>query len=59
MCTVSQGNDKEYREVITNFAKRCELNHLHINPSKTKEVVSRKPHAPVKIQGLDTDIVEQ
>ena len=41
----------------------CALNHLHINASKTKEVVidfSRKPHltAPVNIQGLDIEVVE-
>lgn len=29
----------EYREVITNFVDWCELNHLHINPCKTRVVV--------------------
>lgn len=53
---VSQGNDLGYREVITKFVDWSELDHLHINPSKTKEVVinfSRKPPhiAPVNIQG--------
>ncbi|TWW77998.1 putative RNA-directed DNA polymerase from transposon BS [Takifugu flavidus] len=61
---VSEGNELEYREVITNFVAWCELNHLRINTSKTKEVVidfSRKaPHtAPVNIQGLDIEIVEE
>ncbi|TWW56167.1 putative RNA-directed DNA polymerase from transposon BS [Takifugu flavidus] len=61
---VSEGNELEYREVITNFVAWCELNHLRINASKTKEVVidfSRKAShtAPVNIQGLDIEIVEE
>ncbi|TWW54042.1 hypothetical protein D4764_0214270, partial [Takifugu flavidus] len=61
---VSEGNELEYREVISNFVAWCELNHLRINTSKTKEVAidfSRKaPHtAPVNIQGLDIEIVEE
>lgn len=60
---VSQGNDLEHREVIASFENWCEL-HLHIDPSKTKEVVidfSRKPlhTTPVNMQGLDTEIMEQ
>ncbi|TWW66493.1 hypothetical protein D4764_20G0005250 [Takifugu flavidus] len=52
------------REVITNFVAWCELNHLRINASKTKEVVidfSRKAShiAPVNIQGLDIEIAEE
>ncbi|TWW67285.1 hypothetical protein D4764_02G0003260 [Takifugu flavidus] len=34
---VSEGNELEYREVITNFVAWCELNHLRINASKTNE----------------------
>ncbi|TWW71212.1 putative RNA-directed DNA polymerase from transposon BS [Takifugu flavidus] len=30
---VSEGNELEYREVITNFVAWCKLNHLHINTS--------------------------
>ncbi|TWW70659.1 hypothetical protein D4764_17G0001420 [Takifugu flavidus] len=61
---VSEGNEFEYREVITNFVTWCELNHLRINTSKTKEVVidfGRKAShtAPVNIQGLDIEIVEE
>ncbi|XP_056908721.1 uncharacterized protein LOC130536643 [Takifugu flavidus] len=61
---VSEGNELEYREVITNFVAWCELNHLRINASKTKEVVidfSRKAShiAPMNIQGLDIEIVEE
>ncbi|KAI3352135.1 hypothetical protein L3Q82_020942, partial [Scortum barcoo] len=55
----TQGNDCEYRKVIMDFVNWCELNHLQVNASKTKEMVidfSRKPSsniAPVNIQGLD------
>ncbi|KAI3376361.1 hypothetical protein L3Q82_016849, partial [Scortum barcoo] len=58
---VSEGNDCEYRKVIMDFVDWCELNHLQVNASKTKEMVidfSRKPSsdiAPVNIQGLDIE----
>ncbi|TWW77710.1 hypothetical protein D4764_12G0011000 [Takifugu flavidus] len=48
---VSEGDELEYREVITNFVTWCELNHLRINTSKTKEVVIDS--------GLDIEIVEE
>ncbi|KAI3352929.1 hypothetical protein L3Q82_019492 [Scortum barcoo] len=58
---VSEGNDCEYRKVIMDFVDWCELNHLQVNASKTKEMVidfSRKPSseiAPMNIQGLDIE----
>ncbi|KAI3356779.1 hypothetical protein L3Q82_003318 [Scortum barcoo] len=60
---VSEGNDCEYRKLIMDFVDWCELNHLQVNASKTKEMVidfSRKPSseiAPVNIQGLDIERV--
>ncbi|KAI3357214.1 hypothetical protein L3Q82_015682 [Scortum barcoo] len=60
---VSEGNDCEYRKVIMDFVDWCELNHLQVNASKTKEIVidfGRKPSseiAPVNIQGLDIERV--
>ncbi|KAI3371949.1 hypothetical protein L3Q82_006822 [Scortum barcoo] len=60
---VSEGNDCEYRKVIMDFVDWCELNHLQVNASKTKEMVidfSRKPSAdiaPLNIQGLDIERV--
>ncbi|KAI3363852.1 hypothetical protein L3Q82_001458 [Scortum barcoo] len=36
---VSEGNDCEYRKVIVDFVDWCELNHLQVNASKTKEMV--------------------
>ena len=61
---VTEGNDLEYRKVITNFVTWCELTHLCINGSRTKEVVidfrRKAPQtAPVNIQGLDIEIVEE
>lgn len=62
---VSEGNDCEHRKVIMDFVNWCELNHLQINASKTKEMAidfSRKPSsniAPVNIQGLHIQIVRK
>ena len=59
---VSEGNDCEYRSVIKDFVYWCELNHLQLNASKTKEMVidfHRKPShtPPLNIQGLDIERV--
>ena len=53
---VSEGNDLEYREVISNFVSWCELNQLHLNTSKTKEMMidfrrETSHFSPVNIQG--------
>ncbi|KAF7644467.1 hypothetical protein LDENG_00221510 [Lucifuga dentata] len=60
---VSDGNELEYRGVIKDFVDWCGMNHLHINASKTKEMVidfRRKspPTTLVNIQGLDIETVE-
>ncbi|KAI3372222.1 hypothetical protein L3Q82_022660 [Scortum barcoo] len=47
---VSEGNDCEYRKLIMDFVNWCELNHLQVNASKTKEMVidfSRKPSSEI------------
>ncbi|KAI3358530.1 hypothetical protein L3Q82_014948, partial [Scortum barcoo] len=55
---VSEGNDCEYRKVIMDFVDWCELNHLQVNTSKTKEMVKPSSEiAPVNIQGLDIERV--
>ena len=36
---VSVGNEQEYRGVVNDFVKWCECSHLHVNNSKTKEMV--------------------
>nr|XP_024655446.1 prostaglandin reductase 1-like [Maylandia zebra] len=60
---VSDGNDQEYRGVISDFVGWCETNVLQINAGKTKEMIidfSRKspPTTPVNIQGKDIEIVD-
>ena len=59
---VSEGDEQEYRGAITDFVDWCEVNHLHYNASKTKEmVVDFRRKAPrtarVNIQGLGIEIV--
>ena len=39
---VTEGNELEYREV-KDFIDWCELNHLHLNASKTKGDGDRLP----------------
>ena len=52
---VTEGNDLEYRKVITNFVAWCELDHLCISASKTKIMEEYKYLGVHKQQiGLDT-----
>ena len=58
-----QGEEAEYRAVVDNFVSWCELNHLQLNTTKTKELVvdlrrTRTPVTPVSILGHNVDIVE-
>lgn len=60
---VSDGNDQEYRGVISDFVGWCETNVLQINAGKTQEMIidfRRKspPTTPVNIQGKDIEIVD-
>ena len=53
----------EYRAVVDNFVSWCELNHLQLNTTKTKELVvdlrrTRTPVTSVSILGHNVDIVE-
>ncbi|KAI4897971.1 hypothetical protein NFI96_009241, partial [Prochilodus magdalenae] len=60
---ISNGNDREYRELTKDFVKWCQRNCLQINAGKTKELVvdfRRAKHSPpllVNIQGTDIEIV--
>ncbi|XP_062849705.1 uncharacterized protein LOC134311986 [Trichomycterus rosablanca] len=61
---LSDGNEQDYRSIIKDFVTWCELNVLHINTSKTKELVidfRKKSHhtTPVCIQGLDIEMVNE
>jgi len=61
---ISADDDREYRELNQDFMEWCQRNRLHINSSKTKELVvdfrrgKRTPPVPVSIQGLDIEIVK-
>ncbi|KAI3355495.1 hypothetical protein L3Q82_018337 [Scortum barcoo] len=61
---ITDGDDREYRGLIQDFADWCLRNNLQINTSKTKELVvdfrrrSHSPPAPVSIQGTDIDTVK-
>ena len=55
--------EAEYRAVLENFVTWCELNHLHLNTTQTKELVvelrrTKTPATPVSILGHNMDIVE-
>ncbi|KAI3372979.1 hypothetical protein L3Q82_023423, partial [Scortum barcoo] len=62
--TDHNGDDREYRGLIQDFADWCLRNNLQINAGKTKELVvdfrrrSHSPPAPVSIQGTDIDTVK-
>ncbi|KAI3357032.1 hypothetical protein L3Q82_003661 [Scortum barcoo] len=57
---ITDGDDREYRGLIQDFADWCLRNNLQINAGKTKELVvdfrrrSHSPPAPVSIQGKRT-----
>ncbi|XP_051785266.1 uncharacterized protein LOC127528437 [Erpetoichthys calabaricus] len=53
---IRSGQEEEYRNLINDFVKWCDSNHLHLNTSKTKELVVdfRRPRPlmdPVIIRG--------
>ena len=59
---ISEGNEQEYRQVIKDFVNWCQLNHLHLNASKTQEMIidfRRKapPTTQVNILGMDIETV--
>ncbi|KAI3375979.1 hypothetical protein L3Q82_016519 [Scortum barcoo] len=61
---ITDGDDREYRGLIQDFADWCLRNNLQINAGKTKELVvdfrrrRHSPPAPVSIQGTDIDTVK-
>ncbi|KAI3374114.1 hypothetical protein L3Q82_005934 [Scortum barcoo] len=61
---ITDGDDREYRGLIQDFADWCLRNNLQINAGKTKELVvdfrrrRHSPPAPVSIQGMDIDTVK-
>lgn len=60
---IRDGQEEEYRSVVDSLVELCELNHLQLNITKTKELIMdfRKqapPPNPVTIRGADVDIIE-
>ena len=60
---VSEGKEEEYRGVVDSFVRWCETNHLHLNSTKTKELVvdfRRRKSAPttISINGETVEVVQ-
>ena len=60
---VEGGRDDEYRDLVSNFVKWCEENHLQLNVVNMKEMVvdfrrNKPPPSPVCIRGTEIDIVD-
>ena len=60
---ISKGVEAEYRTVMENFVTWCELNHLQVNTTNTKQQVvdlrrAKTPVTTFSIVGDDVDIIE-
>ncbi len=60
---ISSGHEEEYRKLIQDFVAWCDSNHLHLNTTKTKEMVVdfRRPRLrlePVNISGVRVELVQ-
>lgn len=61
---VSKRNNVDHGKVLSDFVIWCQLNHLYINTSKTKEIMInlwRKPYtiAPMNIHSLGIEVVDR
>ncbi|KAI4899211.1 hypothetical protein NFI96_027262, partial [Prochilodus magdalenae] len=57
------GDEDEYRATVNDFVAWCELNHLQLNVTKTKELVvdlrrDKAQVTPISIKGVSVDTVE-
>ena len=60
---VSEGKEEVYRVVVDSFVRWCETNHLHLNTTKTKELVvdfRRRNFSPtpISIDGKPVEVVQ-
>ncbi|KAI4902472.1 hypothetical protein NFI96_003096 [Prochilodus magdalenae] len=60
---ISRGDEDEYRATVNDFVAWCELNHLQLNVTKTKELVvdlrrDKAQVTPISIKGVSVDTVE-
>ena len=59
-----RGNETNYRDNIERFIIWCENNYLHLNPTKTKEIVfdfrvGPPQIDPINVNGVDIEIVNK
>lgn len=60
---VGEGKEEEYRGIVESFIEWCAINHLHINSTKTKELVGdfhrrKSAPTPISINGVTVDVVQ-
>ena len=60
---VSEGKEEENRSIVDSFVEWCATNHLHLNPTKTKELVvdfrrRKSSPTPISINGVTVDVVQ-
>ncbi|KAI4887110.1 hypothetical protein NFI96_003146 [Prochilodus magdalenae] len=60
---ISRGDEDEYRATVNDFVAWCELSHLQLNVTKTKELVvdlrrDKAQVTPISIKGVSVDTVE-
>ena len=60
---ITDGDETAYREEVENLTSWCQDNNLHLNVSKTKELIvdyrkqQREGHAPIAINGTTVERV--
>ncbi|KAI3367838.1 hypothetical protein L3Q82_026684, partial [Scortum barcoo] len=58
--TLNDGDDREYRGLIQDFADWCLRNNLQINAGKTKELVvdfRRRSHSQIRLHRRSADVI--
>lgn len=60
---VCEEKEEEYRGVVDSFVEWCETNHLHLNTTKTKELVvdfrrRKSAPTPISINGVTVEVVQ-
>ena len=60
---ISSDDDSAYREEVLQLINWCDINNLHLNVNKTKEITvdfrkNRKPHTPLTINGSAVESVK-
>ncbi|XP_061107787.1 receptor-interacting serine/threonine-protein kinase 4-like [Conger conger] len=58
---IRDGQEDEYRNLVDDFVQWCNLNHMQLDISKTKEIVvdfrrTKPPMLPVSIEGVNVEV---